>query len=322
MIGRVKSTEIFAHFGLNESGVTETYFGGNSEVYRFKSGENGDLALKIYRGLERRNQLSLEHELEAHKVVGECNILPLPKLIDSWEVQPSILYKWIVGETPKPDDSARESILDAVKKTRELYLSKTSHLFATDAIGSGADLLNQLESRQKSISGIDNIPEDLLRILETANVSLRYLLPGDVMFPIDTFSFSDYGIHNMLKSVEGSYFFIDFEYFGKDSTSKLIADLFLHPKGIFKATELLKFLDSFDEPDLSMKTVKYLIPGLALKWMYIITQRNIDWNQRTYMTSSNHFEDPILYAKYLEYVFRESEKGNLQTFHEFKSMRD
>lgn len=91
----------------------------------------------------------------------------------------------------------------------------------------------------------------------------------NIVFTKHTFSISDLGIHNMLLT-QNSYFFIDFEFFGRDSFEKMVGDFLLHPRNTFSKTEVEDYISRISsESTWDYNNLKPALLLLSLKWATI-----------------------------------------------------
>lgn len=100
--------------------------------------------------------------------------------------------------------------------------------------------------------------------------------PAERFDPIEIVSPSDFGFHNAIRRPNGSICFIDFEYAGRDSQGKLIADFFSQPRRPVDLKHLPAFISAAAgfQTDKSLETILApLSPLLALhslKWCCIM----------------------------------------------------
>jgi hypothetical protein len=118
---------------------------------------------------------------------------------------------------------------------------------------------------------------------------------------------------------ENTIFFIDFEFFGQDSSVKLISDLTAHPRGMYSSKEIMGIADLLEiNRDFVKKGYLELI---ALKWAYIAAKRLVDLDSMRFVGHEVDSEDPLNYISYVEYLGQNSNDTRFLTFLEFKSVR-
>lgn len=107
---------------------------------------------------------------------------------------------------------------------------------------------------------------------------------------------SDVGIHNAIERVNGELAFIDFEFFGWDDPSKMLADFCLHPamnlpvdlQSVF-VDRVVPVLESIGYKRLRAKA---LFPLFAVKWCCIILNEFVPRDAaRRQFSGSNRAED-------------------------------
>jgi len=89
-----------------------------------------------------------------------------------------------------------------------------------------------------------------------------------------TLSPSDFGMHNAVRTPDGSLVFLDFEYFGWDDPAKMIADFLLHPAMELTAAQRRRFtgrmLEVFADQPLLLARLRVLYPLLGILWCLIL----------------------------------------------------
>lgn len=305
-------------FKLEDASVIQVRGGGNSKVFRLKH-KSHDLALKVYTGDQARNRRSLKHELEAFRILKDEKVIKIAHFVDSNEEIPSLLYEWIDGLQPENTKRSRKAILEGIKRLNKLGVDVKCELKAIDSIANSDDIINQIQQRHETFLGVVNLPQSFSSRIENTKMQVFHILKERMTFGFDTLSFSDYGVHNLLEDQNSNIYFIDFEFFGRDSSAKLFSDLVAHPKGIFSSREILKMLGE-QQIDERFLTSGFLA-AIALKWVYIILRRSIDLETGTFKGLNTEFEDPYQYLQYVEHLLGMHSKHQFCTFTEFKSMR-
>jgi len=314
--------QLLSHYSFLGCEILEDFQGGNSQVLKIRALDGMQYGLKRYLGDWDRRKRSLEHEVEAHKVLGGLNAISMPKLVDHWFEIPSMLYQWVNGEKPKDIDRARSFLSESFRSLNSLHRVHKSSKIAVDAVSNLVELKMQLNARSFLIENVRGIPSEVSQQLRRLHRDVFLTMPKDVLIPFDTLSFSDHGVHNLLETESGNFVFIDFEFFGNDSTSKLICDLYLHPQGIYASKELAELNLELNRHTNSYFFYRTLLPAFALKWIYIILRRSIDWDNSLFVGRQFGAEDLNLYLEYAESLIRGPEEDIPPTYIEFKNVRE
>jgi hypothetical protein len=317
MTENVILTNLLNQYCLKDATITRILTGGNSLIYQISSVSGEQFALKIYRGDQRRCLRSLEHELEAHKVLFSAAEIPMPNLENFSITTPSILYKWIEGEQPTDLVIVRKFLTEKLISLKTLYRTTPSTKFAVDAVTCSFDIINQIQSRHDDIREIRGIPSKVANLISKSKTKILRDLPENVIFPVSTLSFSDHGIHNLIQGKSGKMFFVDFEFFGNDSISKMICDLHLHPQGIFSSEDLIQLHNILIESNDLDLTYRILLPPLALKWLFIVLRRYVDWNSKTFELDTELRGQFYEYLQYIEHVINAPDCGLSLTNYDF-----
>jgi hypothetical protein len=217
--------------------------GGNAGVFKLTLSDKRVVKFKIYPVDKNHNRLN--SEFLASEVISTLKIgrVPLPIAQD---VELGVgIYEWIEGDRLL---SATQEYLDSsLNFLRNLHFLRNDPQFLQATNASAAcfsldDIKNQLFKRldQFQLARID-YPEldkfllnDFLPVVESGlrfawSKSISTDLKNIISTENQTLSPSDFGIHNVIVCKDGSYAFIDFEYFGWDDPVKLISDFCFHP---------------------------------------------------------------------------------------------
>lgn len=321
MIESAKIDEVFSYFELHQTVMIAKFLGGNSVVFHLQTPSKEEYGLKIYTSDNKRSSQSLRHELEAFDLLGNSQEIPIPNLMGSWTEIPSILYDWISGIEPENNLKTRTFLSNKIKALNSLFFKNKSALMAIDAVGNSNDLIDQIEDRHNKLMQIKNLPYDFQENFTNLYSKVMNSLKPNLDFCINTLSFSDFGTHNIVEDKLGNLTFIDFEFFGNDSTAKLLADLYVHPQGIFDSKTLMLLNKEINGEMDREFMFNIFVPAIALKWAYIIARRTIDWNTKTFVGWNPKFENPISYLGYVEFLLNNTQNIRPNTYLEYKSMR-
>ena len=312
---------LLSHYSLSGCQILEEFHGGNSQVFKIGTPDGMQYGLKRYVGDFDRKKRGLEHEIEAHKVLGGLKAIPIPELTNYWFEIPSLLYKWVNGVKPKDTGKARLFLSKSFRYLNSLHqMNKTSKV-AVDAISNLTELKMQLNERKALLESVCGIPSKMSHRLRRFHKEVLSKMSNDVSIPLDTLSFSDHGVHNLLETESGGLVFIDFEFFGNDSTSKLICDLYVHPQGIYPSKELAELNLELNSHTDSYFFYGTLLPAFALKWTYIILKRSVNWDHSLFVGTELGAEDVHLYLEYVDLLIRGTADETPPTYIEFKNMR-
>lgn len=247
--------------------------GGNSTVYKCL-GENRKLyAVKVLEGDDERRSIAFARQISAGAVLEESSILS-PALIASNENESLLVYEWIEGFHPIASEKLAIEIIRVVQELKELFLLKPNFILAADALTHVAAEMTNIESRRVALQKLSD-KESFETWSAGLIARLDWLDEINAIneFRIDTYSFSDFGVHNIL-STSNDLFFLDTEFFGLDSSYKLLADLLLHPQNSFAPEVNLKLHKEisqlFNHDETKMRLVLQL---LSLKWSTIAFKR-------------------------------------------------
>jgi hypothetical protein len=142
---------------------------------------------------------------------------------------------------------------------------------AVDAAFSTRELVGQIKARLLLLNRSEQF--ETIETINRIRTTLLILDSNVTEFKSKTISVSDLGVHNIIQS-NNDYFFIDFEFFGNDSITKMVADFWLHPKNYFNISEMLRFQKSLESSsDWDATELQSAIPLVALKWATITLGR-------------------------------------------------
>jgi hypothetical protein len=247
--------------------------GGNSTVYKCL-GENGSLyAVKVLEGSDDRRQAAFSRQISATSVLKNSSILS-PALVASNEDSFLLVYEWIEGIHPAANENLAMEIIRVVHELKKLFNSKTNLGLAADALQHVSSEIANIESRTIGLQKVSdkNVSDSWSAELISRLSWITHEYAGNE-FNVDTYSFSDFGVHNIL-SINNNHFFIDTEFFGLDCSYKLLADLLLHPQNSFAPEVNLIFLEEisqlFGHDESNLKLAFQL---LCLKWSTIVFKR-------------------------------------------------
>jgi hypothetical protein len=306
--------------GISQANLISEHRGGNSRVFKVVDSDGTRYAIKCYLGDEQRKLRSMEYEIKAHNFFDLHSMIPKSKLNSYCESVPSISYTWIEGESPIVDGELKRFLSNTILRFKEASQFTNYDLKAIDAFSSSYELLEQLEDRQSDLNKVQDVPVEILQCFQQSLEKLKVTFPRNVNFPLDTLSLSDYGPHNIISDVNGNFVFIDFEFFGRDSTAKLICDLYCHPRTAFNSRDLFSLVENLQLTVKDLDNILLLLPAVALKWAYIVMRRAVDWETLNFIGFSSEFDHPFSYFEYMENALSYRDISSVLTILEYKSM--
>lgn len=315
------SKPVLAVHGVNEKNVVSTKKGGNSIIYKCQKTDGSFIGVKEYLGETNRRIVSMEREVESLNFFHKNNFKNTSKLISFDKSYPSICYDWIDGATPEVNDYSKNQITEALVSLNLLYEIDPSFPLAVDALSSSTLLAKQIATRMVAVNAYLSKYPEILQSIREALGSRKVKSVSENTFPINTYSFSDIGTHNMLIDSEAKIYFVDFEFFGADSKVKMFADLYAHPKSIFTREEIASLAIKLLLTDYEVHQLSTLMPDIAIKWALITTRRlanEIAIGQDSANQILQQVKDYLKYSKYLEEI---SAIDLVLTFSEFKRMQ-
>lgn len=311
------SNELLIGLGISKAHILQTYIGGNSEVSHVRI-DNSEFAIKQYKGDTDRKARSLLYESSALKFISETKLFECPELISISHKDFAIAYKWIPGTISTDSQAAKNYILNTINKLSiSDTLIKSYHLNAIDSVHKPLDLLEQLRNRLSNISIIQNIPINLISLINSELNLVSNTLTSSSNFEFKTLSLSDFGTHNLIQKNRNEFIHIDFEFFGVDSKAKLFSDLFVHPRNTFSSSELRESLNKIEGNSRLESEIMNLLPGIAIKWSFIVLRRFIDWDSCLYKEESSNSVRPEQYLDYANFLRNLDSIDEVITFKEF-----
>jgi hypothetical protein len=296
--------------------------GGNSSVIKAKLKDNALIAVKIYKGEPSRVQRMLAREQSAISYLTENNFHNIPEILEVRKDLGLIVYRWIEGEPPIPNTKCIEAIIEMCLALNSIN-KKDGFENAVDAAFSIQDIEFQILERINLL-----ICEHKYQFAKTICLSLEEKLQkyrsifseNHKLFP-HIMSISDLGTHNMLYA-EGSFNFIDFEFFGNDSVDKMVGDFLLHPHNKFEQNEIVKFKEIISNKlGWQSKNLHFILPILSLKWAAIAFKRelkeleisNSEESLKVFLYTSKGMK----YLEYFEYLISGEPVDSVSTFNQF-----
>lgn len=229
--------------------LTRLVGGRNNRVWRvdLRDGESPVLLKEYFRSEDdARDRLGAEWAFLSH--AWTCGVRTVPRPLAADPKSATALYSFLPGRratVEEIDEDAIEAAMDFVvavnsraaqlPQASEACVSLNQHLTMVDrrlarlnAIDRGSpldkDAASLVENHLKP--AWERLRVDVFRTARTRGMSADAPLPTRFL----CISPSDFGFHNALRSEQGKFSFIDFEYAGLDDPAKLVCDFFCQPE--------------------------------------------------------------------------------------------
>ena len=312
-----------ANFKIDESNIIEEFRGGNSVVLRCVTEDAPEFGLKSYLGSNSRQRQMIERETQAILFLTSTGFLNIPKnFVPNFEVKIA-KFDWFHGVS-SPNDI--DSLIELTSMAKNLYCATSSKAIfptAIDAVFELSDITFQIRDRLDKMRKLGKSVSTQYAI-ENIELRLRNLgskLKTSTDFGVITLSLSDIGTHNLIRSKPMSHQFIDFEFFGVDSLTKLIADFWLHPRNYFSDSETFSFQESLKTfTGWNDEELGQTLPFFVLKWATIAYTRELresDANSLDRRITQSRASKGDRYLDYFDNILKLGGKSKLSTFNNF-----
>lgn len=282
-----KTAARFIDVFLNEKlghfeSIDPIFQGANNQGYKIKS-NNKSYFLKAYPHSSSSSLQKLENEFSFHQLLASEGIKQVPRPIAKCSKSLIALYDYIEGD--KKSVISNDDVTQALVFIKNINAPKIINKIqgfpnATEAPETLFDFINLVSNRierHKEIKAnskadieyknfillldkrFQNIKENNVEINWTLKLNHTLLSP------------SDFGFHNALIH-ELKWTFIDFEYAGKDSPWKLIADFFCQPGYPIDLSYISIFLGDklFSDIKNNLTIFRCIYELTCLKWCLIM----------------------------------------------------
>lgn len=280
-------------------GTDATPLGGgrNSQVFLLKPPGREPLVFKRYFVDPRDKRDRQGTEARALKFLEQAGVKESPLLLTLDTDRQATMLSYIEGEKVT-DPSSEDMDLAAAFMVRLIAISGTEAAAeagfkpASEAFFSASGVLENIETRLARLNGVgDECPlcsefsdylENRLKPafsryaeacegkLETAGMSMD----GDIPEMWRILSPSDFGLHNAVRRPDGGLTFFDYEYFGWDDPSKMLADFCMHP-GMNLPNRLQRrflrvVLPELEKIGYRRERAEAMFPLFGIKWCCIL----------------------------------------------------
>lgn len=288
------------HRGLTTVDAKKIRAGSNSEIYKVTDKTEKKYALKFYKRKSIKDPRDrFNTEVSFLNYIREyTEAINVPIVIDSDSKEGWSLLNWMEGD--KPVSISNELIDDATSFVRAINYTKRDRCpiykqEASEACTSILGFVATLENRTEEI--LKKQPRNDLEIKAKRWLLSEYMKcykssikesikRAESKHWIDDsvctiISPSDVGIHNTIAH-KNEYFYLDFEYAGRDDMSKFAADWILHPEHIFSESQEAAMLAMLEQKfGLSSSWIKRyydIRPLVSLKWCLIMMNPFLEGN--------------------------------------------
>ncbi len=291
----MENKDLIRIFGENPIEIVPIGGGGNSKVWKVTLKSGQIRTVKEYYLLCADWQDRMNAEFKAFSLVREHGILCVPEPLRMDLEAGAAVYSFEVGRKVDANNIELEKLDNFVQFAGQLFeISKeketSSYRAAKANCLTQAAIEEQLECRIKALKDLDAGDDDLAAELKSFLTSEFIPLYQEIalwrrgqlqLAGIDgyalkqgewTLSPSDFGLHNALLKDDGTFVFVDFEYFGRDDPAKMVSDFMLHPAMSLSSEQIRRVYDGLDkvfgceEYQVRLRT---LLPLVGLKWCTI-----------------------------------------------------
>lgn len=268
--------------------------GGNNRIYKVKVGSDSYI-VKYYftHSGDSRDRLGAEYEFLSYSRNAAKGLTPWPYAYN--RTTGLALYEYLDGRPFKAGEVGPGHVEDAIRFFKELndpaYRWEAQSLpFSSEACFSLKEHLELVTNRLKRLMGIPQLSDEDRQVHQFLRQLVSYWVgfsekiaqhasasAVDYNLPMATGSWcispSDFGFHNALTGVDGSTYFIDFEYAGWDDPSRMVADFFCQIAVPVPRKYYNRFVEAvmaaFPEPEKLIQRSYLLLPVYGIKWCCI-----------------------------------------------------
>jgi hypothetical protein len=278
--------------------ITVIEKGGNNHLYKIET-DSSNYALKMYRYEAEDLRDRYKTETTATQFLQENDIIKVPKFIIGDTESRIAIFEWISGSAiSKPTHEQIHNAVDFIVSLlplRDIAASNSNIALASESCLSIYQIVMQTQARLVKLQSVedshlqDYLNNELVPALvelenwaiveaERAGISYYEEIPysGRILSP------SDFGFHNALDTDQHKTIFLDFEYFGWDDPTKLVADFIVHPGMNLSDTSAqnfrLKISELFSVNPIFEPKLSIVIPLHALKWCTILLNKYLPNN--------------------------------------------
>lgn len=298
--------ELLAGVGIAANATSTRLAGGmNNQVFRVTGADGRSVVVKAYfhDAQDRRDRLGAEFGFltAAQDLRVTCVAKPLAR-----DAERHVgVYTFLEGRLPSPADVTAAAIDQALAFLMRLNPAAAHHAHlpvASEACFSGSQHVGTVDRRlERLVSALGSaaVERDAAHFLGEAVGPLwarirNGVVEGLARLGIDpaaeiaaserVLSPSDFGFHNALKSSDGAFAFVDFEYAGWDDPAKLIGDAFNQVKVPIPSEFYPVFREAFAarsaHPETAAARYDLMRAVYGIKWVLIILNDFIPLDER------------------------------------------
>ena len=271
--------------------------GFNSRIYKASTDKGSEYFVKKYitHNGDMRDRLSTE--FNSFSFLRKNKVYEVPEPVCMNKEHNTGIYSFITGCKIHGKDILQEHVLQAVEFLKKLHDLKNAEgssdlpdaSEACFTIQAYMDSIDKRLSELKSIHINKDIVEELHVYLnndfspiyneikdfvdrkgreKSMDFSLELPETCKILSP------SDFGFHNAIRQGDGTFVFVDFEYFGHDDPAKLISDFYLHPRNslpcIHREFFFHRLYEYLNKDSNLVKRLPFIYLLLSLKWCLIM----------------------------------------------------
>jgi len=273
---------VFEQIGLTQGDVELIGGGRNGLVVQILSGEFEGNVAKHYGANKHHEADRLDREFETLIFLNSGSDLNVPRPLRKFEEERIAIYSRVAGTRPEAEANVVGPMVRFISQLCEAHRQNPSawRHSAAEASFEVGDILRQVERRLLISSDnkvIDAKESQVLDTLSSMFTRAQSRFSPAQKLKLQTLSQSDFGPHNMLQH-DDEFAFVDFEYFGIDSASRVVLDVLWHPGTRMNAVSRIDFvseaIELFAADDSSFgDEVLTCLPLIGLRWVAIMTNR-------------------------------------------------
>ncbi len=294
-----KAAYVDADFFGMPNGTKATPLGGgrNSQVFLLEPPGREPLVFKRYFVDPRDKRDRQGTEARALRFLEQAGVNESPLLLTLDTDRQASMLSLVEGEKVTEPDTAAMDMASAFM-VRLIELSATEAAAeagfnpASEAFFSASEVVDNIEMRLARLDGVnDDCPlcrelmaflnndlrpafagyvESCESLLKAAGMNMDREIPEEwrILSP------SDFGLHNALRRPDGGLSFFDYEYFGWDDPSKMLADFCLHPAMNLAEPLQARFvstvLPALEKNGYRHERAVAMFPLFGIKWCCIL----------------------------------------------------
>jgi len=273
---------VFGEIGLTQDDVELIGRGRNGLVVQILSGEFEGNVAKHY-GANRHHEADrLARDFESLTFLNSGSGLKVPRPLRKFEEERIAIYSRMTGTRPQAEPNIVGPMVRFISQLFEAHRQNPIawRHSAAEASFEVGDILRQVERRLLISSDDEDMDPGESPVLDALSSMFTKaqsrVLPAQKL-KLLTLSQSDFGPHNMLQHKD-EFAFVDFEYFGIDSASRVVLDVLWHPGTSMNAASRIDFvsqaIELFAADDSSFgDEVLTCLPLIGLRWEAIMANR-------------------------------------------------